>query len=129
MNVQYEEDDVLRGHTGPVVCVDALSHDNGITLVSSSSDSTMKIWERSRSAAKFTLSQSESFNRGFVLSLSLVSLEGSLVLACGTEANKVEIFVKQVDKASRSHALGWFIIIIHMCSSSGFIHWLAMKIG
>jgi len=138
--MQYEEECVLRGHTGPVVCVDAVNHGSSFTVVSSSSDSTMKIWERSQKGATFTLSQTESFNAGFAFGLSLISLEGSLVLACGTEANKVEIFVKQFDKASinrckeNPQSISCFLYLYFFFfsvsrSSTEFTYYLAMKIG
>ena len=81
-----------------MVCVDAVCHSNGVTLASASSDSTLNIWERPTDGGKFTLVQTQSFGIGFVLGLSLISLNGSVILACGTEAAKVDVFAKNVDK-------------------------------
>ncbi len=88
----------MKSHSKPVVCVDAVGNSQGVTAVSSSSDSTVKIWERIGDSGDFSLLQTESYGAGFVLGLSLISLGGCLVLACGTETSKVDIFARHSDQ-------------------------------
>ena len=90
---------MLQDHSRAVICVDGISNNSSTTIVSASSDSSLKIWESDDTAdSSFRLIQTESFGLGFVLAVSLHCLGGSLILACGTEAWKVEIFVKHTNK-------------------------------
>ncbi len=97
---QYEVDEVLTSHSGPVICVAGIYQDSSTIVVSGSSDSTLKLWERkdSSSGNVFQLLQTLSFGLGFVLGFDFHIFENNVILACGTEVGNVEIYTKQNDQ-------------------------------
>ena len=108
--LQYELDESLVGHTDPVNCVAGIHHKSSkdsitTTIASSSSDFTVKIWQRDESSSerKFQLLQTLACGSGFVLGLDIHCVDdGHVILACGTDVGKVEIYAKQDDQVSPS---------------------------
>ncbi|CAH1788294.1 unnamed protein product [Owenia fusiformis] len=97
---QFERNCTLIGHTGPVNAIDTLyseTKEGARTLVvSASSDSTVKIWERKPDCGEFTCIQTLSFGNGFALDVSITLLPDSNVpiLACVGDDMKVHLYTE-----------------------------------
>lgn len=104
--MQYQQDEVLVGHTGPVNSVCGMIQKDMSTVVSSSSDFTVKVWTRNESmCGQFQLLQTLSSESGFVLGIDICCLHHHMVMACATDAGKVEIYVEK-DKM-----VGWYAYV------------------
>lgn len=105
-SVQYVQDEVLSGHSGPVNCLAGITQHSDAevttTVVSGSSDFTVKVWKRA-GREQFQLVQTLSSESGFVLGVDLCCLQHHLMLACGTDTGKVEVHVQQKDDVVSDH--------------------------
>ncbi|KAK7898662.1 hypothetical protein WMY93_019515 [Mugilogobius chulae] len=93
------------GHTAPVSSVDGIYLlDSAILLVSSASDSTVRLWLCSGDKKAECL-HTLAFGSGFMMDVSLALLPGSRVpiMACGGDDSKVHLYVlnhgKELQKA------------------------------
>jgi elongator complex protein 2 len=93
----------LIGHDAPVTAVASTylvgegdnSHGNPSTvLVSTSVDSTLRVWLRKAPLSDFRICQTLSFGRGFVLSMDLYLLQNNIpLLACGGEDSLISLYL------------------------------------
>ena len=95
-SLQYQQDEVLIGHTGPVNSVCGTIQKDMSTVVSASSDLTVKVWKRNETTSEqFQLLQTLSSESGFILGIDICCLHHQMVMACATDVGKVEIFVEK----------------------------------
>uniref|UniRef100_A0A3P8VKF9 Elongator complex protein 2 n=1 Tax=Cynoglossus semilaevis TaxID=244447 RepID=A0A3P8VKF9_CYNSE len=96
-----------KGHTGPVIAVDAVyTEDSDILVASSSSDSSVRLWlchEDKQAESLHVI----SFGSGFMMDVSLALLPGSRVpiLACGGDDSRVHLYIRSNGQFKKAMSL------------------------
>lgn len=90
---------ILKGHTGSVTSVDGTYVDDVLTLVSSSADSTIKIWERKTFSGDIELIQTIDLSYRIALALRIVRIPGTtnLMLLYATDDDKVILMADKIE--------------------------------
>ncbi|XP_060064524.1 elongator complex protein 2-like [Ylistrum balloti] len=104
---QYKSIATLKGHTGPINSVAALTvpAEDGLSdtyVVTTSADSQVKIWRR-KGDDDYNLLQTLSYGSGFALDVALTVIPKSHipVLACGCDDQKIHLYVLQEDQFTK----------------------------
>lgn len=94
----------LEGHSGSVSCVDSLHHDNVLTVVSASGDSTIKIWQRKGPSGQFELLQTIELKYGLALAvrLFLIPTTGNTMLLYSTDDDRVVVLIDSFSDNKRT---------------------------
>lgn len=98
---QWGIEEKLTDHAGPINCVVGISQESEektvTTIASSSSDHSIKVWERETVSgqSQFRCIHTVSCGDGFVLGFDLCSVDGHLVLACGSDTGSIDVYAKQ----------------------------------
>lgn len=94
----------LEGHSGSVTCVDSLHHDNVLTVVSASGDSTIKIWQRKGPSGQFELLQTIELKYGLAIAvrLFLIPTTGNTMLLYSTDDDRVVVLIDSFSDNKRT---------------------------